>query len=168
MIASFICLAFPLLLLYAAWHDVSTMWIPNWVSIVLVVAFFPAAFLAGLSTEQIGMHLLVAGVTMLVCVVLFFLGVFGGGDAKVIAAASIWIGLPGMSAFAFWMALAGGLLGVALLALKRMKLNPTHEWSKRLMAPETGAPYAVAIAIGGLVAAPASPLLAVAIAGFTA
>ncbi|RYY96865.1 MAG: pilus assembly protein CpaA, partial [Alphaproteobacteria bacterium] len=35
MITSLLCLVFPLLLIYAAWHDVSTMTIPNWVSIIL-------------------------------------------------------------------------------------------------------------------------------------
>ena len=168
MIASLLCLAFPVLLLYAAWHDVSTMWIPHWVSIALGVAFIPAAMAAGLSMNQIGLHLVIGGAVMLVCVGLFFLNVFGGGDAKVIAAASLWVGLPGMSAFVFWMALAGGLLGVLLLVLRKMKLKPTKEWSKRLLAPETGAPYAVAIAIGALVAAPHSPLLAAGLASFGA
>jgi prepilin peptidase CpaA len=168
MIASLLCLAFPLLLLYAAWHDVSTMWIPNWVSIALGAAFIPAAMAAGLSTGEIGMHLLVGAIVMLACVGLFFLNVFGGGDAKVIGAASLWIGLPAMTSFVFWMALAGGLLGILLLVLRKMKLNPTHEWSKRLLAPETGAPYAVAIAVGALVAAPHSPLLAAGISHFAA
>jgi len=48
MITSLLCLAFPLLLIYAAWHDVSTMTIPNWVSITLAAVFVPAAFAAGL------------------------------------------------------------------------------------------------------------------------
>jgi prepilin peptidase CpaA len=168
MIASLLCLAFPLLLLFAAWHDVSTMWIPNWVSIALGVAFIPAAMAAGLSMPQIGMHLIVGGVALLACVILFFLHIFGGGDAKVIAAASLWVGLPGMTTFVFWMALAGGLLGLVLIALRRMKLNPQREWSKRLLSPETGAPYAVAIAIGGLFAAPHSQLLASAFSSFIA
>ena len=168
MITSLVCLAFPLLLLYAAWHDVSTMWIPNWVSIGLGLAFIPAALLAGMSVQDIGMHLVVAGCVMLACVALFFLNIFGGGDAKVIAAASLWIGLPAMAPFVFWMALAGGGLGIVLLVLRQMKLNPTREWSKRLLAPETGAPYAVAIAIGALVAAPHSPLLAAGLAGLVA
>ncbi len=108
---------------------------------------------AGLSTGEIGMHLLVGAIVMLACVALFFLNVFGGGDAKVIGAASLWIGLPAMTSFVFWMALAGGLLGILLLVLRKMNLNPTREWSKRLLRRETGAPYAVAIAVGALVAA---------------
>jgi prepilin peptidase CpaA len=168
IVASLLCLAFPLLLLFAAWHDVSTMWIPNWVSIALGAAFIPAALAVGLTVPQIGMHLIVGGIALLVCVILFFLNVFGGGDAKVIAAASLWVGLPGMTSFVFWMALAGGILGLVLLIARRMKLKPTREWSKRLLSPETGAPYAVAIAIGGFFAAPHSQLLAAALAGFAA
>ncbi len=166
MIASLFCLAFPLLLIYAAVHDVSTLWIPNWVSISLAVAFFAAAMAAGMPVSLIGWHLLIAAGVMLVCVVLFYLNVFGGGDAKVISAASLWIGTSAMLPFVFWMALAGGVLGIAMLILRRMKIKTTKEWLQRLISPERGAPYAVAIAAGALVAAPASPLLAAGLSGF--
>ena len=168
MITSLVCLAFPLLLLYAAWHDVSTMWIPNWVSIGLAAAFVPAAAAAGLSVEMIGTHLAFGGAVMLACAALFYLGIFGGGDAKVIAAASLWIGFNAVVPFVFWMALAGGGLALALLILRRLQLQPRKAWMKRLLSPEEGAPYAVAIAAGALVAAPASPLLAAGLAGLSA
>lgn len=166
MIASLLCLAFPLLLLYAAWHDVSTMTIPNWVSISFAAAFIPAAFAAGLPAEQIGMHLIFGAIVLLACAVLFYLNVFGGGDAKVIAAASLWIGLAAVAPFVMGMALAGGVLAGTLIVLRRMKISTTHAWLKRLLSPEEGAPYAVAIAVGALVAAPASPVLAAGFAGF--
>jgi prepilin peptidase CpaA len=168
MITSLLCLAFPLLLLYAAWHDVSTMTIPNWVSIVLAIVFVPAAFAAGLSMDQIGMHLVFGAVVLLVCAGLFYLNVFGGGDAKVIAAASLWTGLSASAPFVMGMAIAGGLLAAVLIVMRRMKLSSTQAWLNRLMSPEEGAPYAVAIAAGALLAAPASPVLAAGLAGFSA
>lgn len=168
MLTSLLCLAFPLLLIYAAWHDVSTMWIPNWVSIVLAVVFVPAAMAAGLSTEEIGWHLLFGAGVLLICTVLFYLNVFGGGDAKVIAAASLWIGLSAAAPFAFWMAAAGGVLAGGLLVLRKMKLQSTKAWAARLLSPTEGAPYAVAIAVGAIVAAPFSPVLAAGIAGVSA
>ena len=63
MIVSLLCLAFPLLLLYAAWHDVSTMTIPNWVSISLGVLFVPAALAALLfaAAEALGIRLQASG-----------------------------------------------------------------------------------------------------------
>ena len=165
MIASLFCLAFPLLLLYAAWHDVSTMTIPNWVPIGLAAAFLPAAFAAGLPMQLVGLHLAFGAGVLLACAGLFYLGVFGGGDAKVIAAASLWTGLAGVSSFVMGMAIAGGVLAVSLILLRKMKLAPTKEWAIRLLSPQEGAPYAVAIAIGALIAAPASPVLAAGLAG---
>lgn len=168
MLTSLLCLLFPLLLIYAAWHDVSTMWIPNWVSIVLAVAFVPAAMAAGLGAEEIGRHLLFGAAVLLICTALFYLNVFGGGDAKVIAAASLWIGLGAAAPFAFWMAAAGGVLAGGLLVLRKMKVQSTKAWAARLLSPAEGAPYAVAIAVGAIVAAPFSPVLAAGIAGVSA
>jgi prepilin peptidase CpaA len=160
MIATLFCLAFPCLLIYAAWHDISTMTIPNWVSIALGVAFIPAALTCGLSAPQIGMHLAVGAATLLICATLFYLNIFGGGDAKVISAASLWMGLAGANRFVFCMAVAGGCLALLLIILRRMKISSKRPWAKRLLSPSEGAPYAVAIAIGALLAAPASPMLA--------
>jgi prepilin peptidase CpaA len=168
MITSLLCLAFPLLLLYAAWHDVSTMTIPNWVSIILALAFIPAAIAAGLTVEQIGMHLVFGAGVLLACAVLFYLNIFGGGDAKVIAAASLWTGLAATAPFVMGMAIAGGALAGVLIVLRRMKLSSAKPWLSRLMSPEEGAPYAVAIAVGAMFAAPASPVLAAGLAGFGA
>lgn len=168
MITTLFCLAFPAFLLYAAWHDVSTMQIPNWVSIGLAAAFVPAAAAAGLTMEMIGLHLAVGAVTLIVCAVLFYLNVFGGGDAKVIAAASLWIGMAAAAPFVMGMALAGGVLAGLLIVLRRMKVSSERPWAKRLLSPEEGAPYAVAIAAGALFAAPSSPVIAVGLAGFAA
>jgi prepilin peptidase CpaA len=168
MITSLLCLAFPLLLIYAAWHDVSTMTIPNWVSITLAAVFVPAAFAAGLSAEQIGWHLMFGAAVLIGCAVLFYLNVFGGGDAKVIAAASLWTGLGASAPFVFGMAIAGGALAGLLIVLRRMQIKSDKPWLSRLLSPEEGAPYAVAIAIGALLAAPASPVLAAGMAGIAA
>lgn len=165
MIASLFCLAFPALLLYAAWHDVKTMTIPNWVSICLAAAFIPAAIAAGLSAQTIGFHLAFGAGVLVVSAVLFYLGVFGGGDAKVIAAASLWTGLAGAASFVMGMALAGGALAITLIIFRRMRVTATKDWAKRLLSPEEGAPYAVAIAVGGFLAAPTSPVLLAGLSG---
>lgn len=165
MITTLFCLAFPALVIYAAWHDLSTMTIPNWVSIVLAAAFVPAAAAAGLSVEMIGLHLAVGAVTLIVCAALFYLNVFGGGDAKVIAAVSLWVGLAAAAPFIMGMALAGGLLAALLIVLRRMKVTSGKPWAARLLSPEEGAPYAVAIAVGALFAAPSSPVLSAGLAG---
>ena len=159
MLAAFFCLCFSAIVIYAAWRDLAEMLIPNWCSIAIALLFFPAAWAAGFSVEQVGWHLAFGAVVLLVCAGLFFVGVFGGGDAKVIAACSLWAGFAGSAAFIMWMALAGGLLSLALIVLRRLKVQSKQPWAKRLLSPTEGAPYVVAIAAGALLAAPASPLL---------
>ncbi len=139
------------------------MLIPNWVSITLACAFFPAAISAGLSAEQIGLHLAVSAVALIVCALFFYLNIFGGGDAKVIAATTLWTGLAASDEFIFGMAVAGGGLALTLILLRRMRLQSAQPWAARLLSPQEGAPYAVAIAVGGLLAAPSSPVLAAAL-----
>lgn len=160
MLATFLCLIFPVLLLYAAWSDLATMEIPNWVSISLAVGFVPAAAATGLSMGEIGVHLAFAAVVLMVCAGLFYLNVFGGGDAKVIAAASLWTGLAASGQFVLGMALAGGVLAFVLIVLRRLKVSSDQAWAARLLSPDEGAPYAVAIAAGAFLAAPSSPILA--------
>lgn len=166
MFATFFCLIFPILLLYAAWSDLATMEIPNWVSIALAVGFVPAAAATGLSMGDIGVHLAFGAIVLMICAGLFYLNVFGGGDAKVIAAASLWTGLAATGQFVMGMAIAGGLLAFVLIVLRRMKVHSDQKWAARLLSPDEGAPYAVAIAAGALLAAPASPVLATGIASF--
>lgn len=160
MIVALLCLAFPALLIYAAWSDVRSMLINNWVSIVLAVAFVPAAAASGMSMSEFGAHLGFAALALMVGATLFYLGVFGGGDAKVIAAASLWLGFPGAGPFFFYMALCGGLLAFVLIVARRMKIAEPPAWARKILSPTEGAPYAVAICAGALLAAPASPMLA--------
>jgi prepilin peptidase CpaA len=163
MILVTLCLAFPALLIYAAWSDLRSMMINNWVSIALALAFVPAAAASGLSMQQFGMHLAFAAIALLVGAALFYMNVFGGGDAKVIAAASIWVGFAGAGKFFFMMAVCGGLLALALIVLRRMKFASPPAWAGKILSPDEGAPYAVAICAGAILAAPASPVLAAAL-----
>ena len=77
-----ILLLLPGVVAFAAAMDLFTMTIPNRVSIVMAVAFFPAAWVAGLEWLAIADHLAAGLIVLAVGVGLFALGWFGGGDAK--------------------------------------------------------------------------------------
>ena len=78
---------------FAAAMDLLTMKIPNRISAVMVLAFFPLALLVGLGAWDILNHV-AAGLGVLALGVLLFIpGWFGGGDAKLMAAIALWIGL---------------------------------------------------------------------------
>ncbi|MBL8542296.1 MAG: prepilin peptidase [Hyphomonadaceae bacterium] len=161
MIAILALAAFAGLLIYAACSDVASLTIPNWISIALVALFPVAALAAGLSFADIGMHLLFGFGVLVVGFFLFQAGVFGGGDAKLLAAASIWSGFTAFWPLISWMVFAGGFMALAILAARQFvpqaETNPP--FVNRLLTGKTGIPYGLAIMIGGLAAIPSMALL---------
>ena len=71
---------------FAAAMDLLTMKIPNRISALMVLAFFPLALLAGLGAWDILYHVAAGLGVLLLGVLLFIPGWFGGGDAKLMAA----------------------------------------------------------------------------------
>ncbi|NVD37240.1 prepilin peptidase [Ensifer sp. HO-A22] len=160
MAAVFVVL--PLCLAYAAISDVLTMTIPNRISVLLIVAFLATAPLVGLDLRDIGIHLAAGGAVFGVCFVLFALNVMGGGDAKLLTSVAVWFGLGGsLVAFLVYVAFFGGLLTIAILLLRMQesRILAIGIPVPRLLFTAKKIPYGVAIAIGGLVAYPGSPLV---------
>jgi prepilin peptidase CpaA len=154
--------AFAALVIAAALKDLSSFTIPNWISAALTLAFAPAALLLGLSLGAIGYHVAVGVGALVLAATMFALGWIGGGDAKLMAAAALWVGLGGAAPFLLYTALAGGALALSLVALRSAWIRPLAEagptWARRLATPGEAAPYGVAIAIGALAAFAGSPL----------
>jgi prepilin peptidase CpaA len=148
------------LLIYAACSDIASLTIPNWVSIALAGAFPVMALATGVAIQDIGLHLLFGFGALAVGFFLFAANVFGGGDAKLLAATAVWTGFPGFAAFALWTAIAGGGLALLLLAVRMVARQfATHPpFADRLLKQGGGIPYGVAIMAGGLMAIPSLPL----------
>ncbi len=150
------------LVIGAAVKDISTFTIPNWISIALTVAFVPAALAVGVSVPTIGISFAIGLAALVLAVGMFALGWIGGGDAKLMAAAAVWVGLRGIGPYAVYTGLAGGALALALVALRSAWLRPLAEagpgWARRLATPGESAPYGVAIAVGALAAFALHPL----------
>jgi len=155
--------AFAGLLVYAASSDVARLIIPNWVSIAMTALFFPVALLAGATLGEIGLHTLFAACVLLVGFFLFAAKIIGGGDAKLLAAASIWTGFAAFAPFIFWTAIAGGLMAAALLAARQWvpQTETQPAFVNRLLSGKSGIPYGVAIMIGGLMALPSIPHMSI-------
>lgn len=154
-----------LLLLAAAGSDLTRYRIPNVIVYAIVAAFLVGAAF-NFSWPAVGWSVL-AGVGMfLLGAALFALGLFGGGDVKLVAAMALWTGLADLPRFLLVMTAAGGLLGVVLLIKRRRQrlalANETTS-SADVSSSETSPagsstdqkmrnhmPYGVAIAIAGL------------------
>ena len=154
---------FPALVIVAALRDATSMTIPNWISLALVAAYAPAALAAGVAPGVAGLSVALAVGALAVGIGMYALHWIGGGDAKLFAAAALWLGPPGAAPFLLWTALAGGVLAVTLLSARRMAsisgFPVRQPWIGRLLAPEGDIPYGIAIAAGALMAFPDSPLM---------
>jgi prepilin peptidase CpaA len=151
------------LVILAALTDLASFTIPNWISVALALAFAPAAFAAGVSLGAIGLSFAVGLGMLVVAAGMFALGWLGGGDAKLMTAAALWLGLKGLAPFVIFTGLAGGALALALLGLRSAWLRPYTQggpaWARRLATPGESAPYGVAIAVGALAAFAVHPLV---------
>lgn len=148
---------FPALMIYAAFSDILTMTISNWVSIVLVVAFVLLALLFGLPAAAIGWHLAAGMIVLVVTFTFFAFGWIGGGDAKLAATTAVWMGVEHVGQYAVSAALIGGGLALTMLAFRRIPMPGwvrAQSWVMRLHDKNIGVPYGVALAAAALILYP--------------
>jgi prepilin peptidase CpaA len=139
-------LLFGALLALAAICDVRAYRIPNEIPLGIALLFATAAT-AGL-VEPLTPHLESFAIAATVGIVLFCLGVWGGGDAKLLAAVALFLEPRGLLAYALLVALAGGAL--ALVVLLGHAINGLLCGAKPGERAHLKLPYGVALAAGGL------------------
>jgi prepilin peptidase CpaA len=152
---------FPLVL--AAVSDFHSLRIPNWLTASLAAAFFAAALLFGHNVDWLS-HL-AAGVAVFVgAAVLFFFGVMGGGDVKLMAATALWTGLGQLLPFLFMTAVVGGVFALAVLLLRHPVVQASFLATLRRLPSfaqkNMPIPYGIPIAIAGILMAPSLGFLA--------
>ena len=163
-----VLVALPLLLATAGAFDLTSFTIPNFLQLALVAGFVAFAVAARLGLPEIGLHLLAGSIALAVGFTLFAFGYVGGGDAKLFAAVVLWLGLKDLMPYALVATVLGGVLTLALLALRRLPLPALfarQSWILRLHDAKAGIPYGVALAAGVLVILPGSEIFRLAAAG---
>lgn len=161
LLAVALVLCLPALLLTAAVSDAMSFTIPNWIPLALLALFPVAALSMGVPLPAMALHLAVGVAALVAGMAMFALRWVGGGDAKLMAAAALWLGLPAVPEFLLAAAMAGGGLAVVVLTMRSAAFRPVillgPSWVGRLADPAQGIPYGVAIAAGALIALPDSP-----------
>jgi prepilin peptidase CpaA len=148
---------FPILMAFAGSSDLLTMRISNRLVLLVVAAFFVLALAAGFSLEQIGMHAAGAVLVLVFSFAFFAFGWIGGGDAKLVAAITLWMGFGLMLPYLVYASLLGGSLTMALLTVRRWPLPIQlrgFAWIERLHDNKTGVPYGIALAAAALLVYP--------------
>ena len=148
---------FPAMMAFAASSDLFTMTIANRVSLILVAGFFLLAVLIGMSGAVMLSHVGAAAAVLVVAFVFFTRGWIGGGDAKLAAAAVLWLGLGHLADYLIYASLLGGALTLLLIqfrALPMPHLLVGRDWAERLHARDGGVPYGIALAAAALLVYP--------------
>jgi hypothetical protein len=94
MIEAAILVIFPFCMVHAALSDAVSMTIANRLSLLLAGSFLVLAPLSGMDWTTIGWHLAAGALVLSVTFTIFAIGGMGGGDAKLLAATALWMGLP--------------------------------------------------------------------------
>jgi prepilin peptidase CpaA len=150
---------FPVLMIIAGTGDALSMRIPNWLTLLIAAAFFPMALLSAMPLGTFGIHLLVGAGMFAAGFVFFSLGLFGGGDAKLLAAAGLWLGWPDLVPFLVMTAFAGGALALAVAIWSAISIaSETRDGTlfRRLGQIKPNVPYGYAFAVGAILAFPQS------------
>ena len=124
----------------AALCDLRRFRIPNRDPLLLLAAFAVSAT-AQPPAGGWAAHLAAGAAVFAAGAVLFRLGVWGGGDVKLLAGVALWCGFAGLGLVLGVMALAGGVLALAALAVGR---------ARGTAAAGEHLPYGLAIAAGAV------------------
>lgn len=132
----------------AAVFDVVRMEIPDTLSVVILVA----GLLFGALTPGFDWlpHLAAPVLVFAFGLLAFGRGWLGGGDVKVLTATAVWTGLGGLLPQWAIMAVAGGVLVLALTAVRAALAGHAADSLPEMARPGAKYPYAVAIAAGTL------------------
>jgi len=157
-------LIFPAAMAFAAAMDLVTMTIPNRISLALIATFLLLAPFSGIGWHTLLVNHVAAGLFVLaIGIGLFACRTLGGGDAKLLAAAALWIGFDNLLPFLVQMAILGGVLSIAVLAYRRFVPEgfvTGPAFAGRLHDKKSGIPYGIAIGGAGMLIYPATPWFA--------
>jgi prepilin peptidase CpaA len=111
------------------------------------------AALAGMPLEVAQWHLLAGAVMLVVGFGLFARGFVGGGDAKMLAAAGLWVGWSALLPFVLVTTLAGGALAIIYKFYELVRTEQQVRdfvWLRRVLGSNVQLPYGIAIATGAV------------------
>lgn len=139
------------LLLFVAVNDFRHFIIPNRIVVAILLLYPLYALSVGLDASLSGWvgGITVSGLVLFLGAGLFALGAFGGGDAKLIAAISLWAGPSLLGQFLLITAISGGVLAATFLVAKSIA-KPAGESGTIECGTADEIPYGVAISTGGL------------------
>ena len=152
---------FPLAMTYAAFSDLFTMTISNWISLILVIAYIGLAFALGIAWTDMAWAFACGALVLAVTFGMFCAGWMGGGDAKLASASAIWLGWAHIMNYGIIAAIFGAVLTLVIVGIRFRPFPsflPRYGWMMRLHDKNQGIPYGIALAVAGLCVYPQSQI----------
>lgn len=138
-------------ILAAAISDFRFLRIPNIYPAFIILLFIVGRATDGFNAEHWS-HIYHFFITLGAGMLLFHLGWFGGGDAKLYAAIALWFGLSDGVMLVFVTGMSGLVLAIIYLVVRQVRRHsakPPPEKKRN----ERRIPYGIAIAMGGILTA---------------
>lgn len=138
--------------------DARGLTIPNSYSAAVGLAFTVAYAVLWLGKHEgifygLSSHVLAGFFIFGVTAALFAYGIIGAADSKLASVYALWMSMHGLIAFLFYTTLAGGVLGLATLYLRKhkpIKGPKAGTWVARAQSGDNKVPYGIAIFVGAL------------------
>ena len=163
MLEALIFVVFPFCMVFAAVSDMLSMTIANRISLMLLATFIVVAPLTGMDWATYGGHFAGAALVLSVTFAMFAIGGMGGGDAKLIAASSLWMGFSlNLLVYLITSTMIGGVLTLLILSYRNSPLAEVtgrNMFLRHFADRKAGIPYGLALGLGGLMTYPDSPLV---------
>jgi prepilin peptidase CpaA len=149
------------LLAVAAATDLGRFIIPNLVSLALILLLVALGLYFGRPLAWWGLHLGAGALLLLVGYLAWMLRFFGAGDVKLLAAVALFPGVGQVHVMLIYIALAGGVLALGLIVLRRVIYLTMASWGAspaavgslpRILIQRERVPYGVAISAGAILA----------------
>ncbi len=154
-------------MIFAGVRDLTTMTIPNWLTLTLAVAFLVSALVTAMPLSEIALHLGVGFAVLLIGMGFFARGWIGGGDAKLMAAVGLWVGWTQALPYFVTASILGGGLTLLILGFRNLPLPAIlvrQPWLLRLHDRGEGIPYGLALAAAALLIFPETDIFRLTVA----
>lgn len=144
-------------MLWASLKDFFTLTIPNKIPFFLILLFGLFAYTEYLENSEgfrwfLCERFLIAGASFIFGIIIWHLGLIGGGDVKLFAALSLWFELKKLLLMIIITSLLGGVMALLLIFLKNFfKDKKDPQWLNKFVGDKTVIPYGVAICLSAVV-----------------
>ena len=158
MLAQLCLIAMIVVTLAGAICDIRALTIPNIVPALIAALFVPYAVFLRMAPSEVLIAVAIALAVLAAGFGAFAAGLAGGGDAKLLAAVSLWAGPNHVAALLLATAFAGAVLALFLVIPPLAQvMRAARHGTPAADAPPGAMPYGVAITVGTLLLACGRP-----------